>query len=185
MSKLAFIGRFLALFALLILLGWFARAPARYAGALHATANVIAPATSGWWLETRSDQGGTGQLWLRRGEQEMRMLLSLEALALSLLPFLALLGATPGLGWRQLLIRAAIGCAGLFALDLLVLLLYPVLVPSPTAAPTTTARVAEALTDISGTFLGLLTFVGGPVILWFALTFDRLRGVWGLGDKRR
>ncbi len=174
MSKLAFIGRFLALFALLILLGWFARAPARYAGALHATANLIAPATTGWWLETRNAQGGTGQLWLRRGEQEMRMLLSLEALALSLLPFLALLGATPGLGWRQLLIRAAIGCASLFALDLLVLLLYPSLVSNP-----------NALTDISGTFLGLLTFVGGPVILWFALTFDRLHDVWGLGDKRR
>ena len=31
-----------------------------------------------------------------------------------------------------------------------------------------------------GTFLGLLTFVGGPVILWFVLTFRQLQAVWRL-----
>ena len=47
--------------------------------------------------------------------------------------------------------------------------LYPWLVGNP-----------NAFTDIVGTFLGLLTFVGGPVILWFALTYEQLRGVWAL-----
>ena len=62
------------------------------------------------------------------------------------------------------------GVVGLFALDLLILLLYPFLVGSP-----------NAFTEIIGTFLGLLTFVGGPVILWFALTFRQLQSVWRLG----
>ncbi len=57
----------------------------------------------------------------------------------------------------------------LFALDLVVLLLYPWLVGSP-----------NAVTDITGTFLGLLTFVGAPVILWFMLTFRELGAVWRL-----
>ncbi|MEO8605087.1 MAG: hypothetical protein ABI629_21145, partial [bacterium] len=65
--------------------------------------------------------------------------------------------------------RAAIGVAALFALDLLVLLLYPWLVGNP-----------NAVTDITGTFLGLLTFVGAPVILWFALTYRSMRDVWQL-----
>ena len=53
------------------------------------------------------------------------------------------------------------------------MLLYPWLVGNP-----------DAVTDIVGTFLGLLTFVGGPVILWFALTYRELRGVWRLESRR-
>ena len=86
-----------------------------------------------------------------------------------MLPLLSLLGATPGLGAGAIALRALAGIAGLFALDLLILLLYPFLVGSP-----------NAFTDIIGTFLGLLTFVGGPVILWFVLTFKQLRPVWRL-----
>jgi hypothetical protein len=71
---------------------------------------------------------------------------------------------------RRWLLAALIGIAGFFLLDLLVVLLYPLLVTRP-----------NAVTDITGTFLGLLTFVGAPIILWFALTFERLRSVWRLG----
>ena len=34
----------------------------------------------------------------------------------------------------------------------------------------------NAFTDIIGTFLGLIAFVGAPVIIWFALTFRELQG---------
>jgi hypothetical protein len=169
MSKLAFIGRFLLVFAFLITIGWLTNAPSRYARLLQTTVGIAAPLTSGWWLEERNDQ-----IWFRQGEQEVRLLLSLEALSLGVLPFLSLLGATPGLGLRRFLACAVIGTAGIFALDLLVLLLYPYLVLQP-----------NAFTDVTGTFLGMLTFVGAPVILWFALTFDRLRGVWGLTDAEK
>jgi hypothetical protein len=32
-------------------------------------------------------------------------------------------------------------------------------------------------TDVLGTFLGLITFVGAPVIIWFALTFRQLQQI--------
>jgi hypothetical protein len=169
-SKALFVVRFLVVFALLIVLGWLTDAPARYATALRVVASFTSPVVNAWSLEER-DRSVTGrqEIWFRRGSEQMRLQLSLDALALGLLPLLSLLGATPGLGAARLAAAAAIGVGGLFVLDLLVLLLYPYLVGTP-----------NAFTDIAGTFLGLLTFVGGPVILWFVLTFSRLRTVWRL-----
>jgi hypothetical protein len=169
-SKALFVVRFLVVFALLIVLGWLTDAPARYASALRVAASLTSPVVNGWSLEERErSAAGRQQIWFRRGSEQMRLQLSLDALALGLLPLLSLLGATPGLGAARLAAVAAIGVGGLFVLDLLVLLLYPYLVGSP-----------NAFTDIAGTFLGLLTFVGGPVILWFVLTFAQLRTVWRL-----
>ena len=166
MSKPAFVGRFLVLFALLIVLGWATDAPARYAAMLRTATGAVSPLLNGWWIETRVDKVGKTETWFHRGDEELKLLLSLEALALGLLPLFALLGATPGLGWKRLAFAAAAGGGSLFALDALILLLYPALV-SGTAA-----------TELAGFFLGILTFVGGPIILWFVLTFDALRGVW-------
>lgn len=166
MSKPAFVGRFLALFALLILLGWATDASARYAALLRTATGAVSPVLNGWWIDTRVDKAGKTETWFHRGEDELKLLLSLEALALGLLPLFSLLGATPGLGWKRLTIGAVAGAASLFALDALILLLYPTLV------------TRSAATDIAGFFLGILTFVGGPIILWFVFTFDRLRDVW-------
>lgn len=168
-SKTRFVARFLAIFAFLIAVGWTTGAPAGYARALQTAAAVTSPLVNGWSLEARAPIATRQEIWFRRGNEQLRLGLGLDALALGLLPLLSLLAATPGLGVARLAARAALGIAGLFALDLLVLLLYPWLVGSPTA-----------LTDIIGTFLGLLTFVGGPVILWFVLTFRELAPVWRL-----
>jgi hypothetical protein len=170
-SKLAFVGRFLGGFAALIAIGWLTNAPAHYARLLEALGAVLSPLTNGWWLERRPTAQGV-TLWFRHGTQELKLLLSLESLSLGLLPLIALIAATPGLGWRRALGAVAIGSALFFALDLIVVLLYPLLVSTP-----------NALTDIVGTFLGLLTFVGAPIILWFVLTFDRLRSVWRLDGR--
>lgn len=168
-GTLRFVVRFLIVFALIIAVGWLSGAPARYATALRVGASITSPLANGWSLEERPRSTGRQEIWFRRGSDQLRLGLSLDALALGLLPLLALLAATPNLGATRFLARAAIGVAGMFALDLLVLLLYPLLVGSP-----------NAVTDIVGTFLGLLTFVGGPVILWFVLTFPQLRSVWRL-----
>lgn len=168
-SKPAFVGRFLAVFAVLVVAGWLTNAPKGYAAALRSAATLTSPLANGWSLEQRPSTTGRQEIWFRRGNEQLRLGLGLEALALGLLPLLSLLGATAGLGLSRLLTRAVVGIAALFALDLLILLLYPALVGSP-----------NALTDIVGTFLGLLTFVGGPVILWFALTFRELHDVWRL-----
>jgi hypothetical protein len=173
MNRAAFVLRFLALFAALVAAGGATGAARGYARLLEGAAALASPAATGWWLERRPGANDT-RLWYRSGEHALPLQLSLEALALGLLPFLSLLGATPGLGLRRLLTGAALGFAGLFLLDLLVLVLYPLLVSRP-----------NPFTDITGGFLGLLTFVGGPVILWFVLTYDRMRPVWRLGTSRR
>jgi hypothetical protein len=167
--KSVFVLRFLASFALLIAAGAALSAPTHYARALTMAARVTSPAINGWWLEERPATSGS-KLWFRAGTAELRLLLSLESLSLGILPFLALLAATPGLAVRRWIFAALIGIAAFFLLDLVVVLLYPILVSRP-----------NAVTDITGTFLGLLTFVGAPIILWFALTYDRLRSVWRLG----
>jgi hypothetical protein len=168
-----FVARFLLLFALLAALGWLSRAPHGYATLLRLAASATCPLINGWTLEDRSAVGGRQEIFFRQGNDELRLALGLDQLALGLLPLLALLGATPGLGPRRLATRAAIGVAALFALDLLIVLIYPWLVGDP-----------NPVTDILGTFLGLLTFVGGPVILWFVLTYEQLRGVWRLEPRR-
>jgi hypothetical protein len=168
-GRAAFVARFLALFAVLVVAGWLTAAPRGYAAALYGAAAVTAPLLTGWSLERRDESDGRQQIWFRHGGEQLRLALSLPQLALSALPLLALLGATPGLGWRRLASRAALGMGGLFGLDLLVVLLFPWLVGSP-----------GPVTDIAGTFLGLLTFVGAPVILWFALTYEHLRPFWRL-----
>lgn len=180
MNKGAFVLRFLAVFALVIVVGWAVNGSRYYAQALEAAARITSPVVTGWWLEERATPTGP-TLWFRfrsapapEAEKpiELKLLLSLESLSLGLLPFLALLSATPRIDLRRWLTSALLGSATFFLLDLIVVLLYPLLVSRP-----------NALTDITGTFLGLLTFVGAPIILWFALTFDQLRGVWKL-DKR-
>jgi hypothetical protein len=163
-----FVARFLLAFAVLTVLGAAGEVPRRYANALARAAAALSPLTNGWSLEERAAASPRERLWFRRGTEQMRLALSLEALALSLLPLLSLISATPLPGWRPRLVAAGLGILGLFALDLLVLLLYPVLV------------IDSAVTNIAGTFLGMLTFVGGPVILWFVLTYRWMRGVWRL-----
>ncbi len=167
-SKWNFVARFLLLFAALIFLGALSEAPRRYAAVLQRSAAVLSPMANGWSLEERVGASRAAKLWFRRGTEEMRLALSLEAMALSLLPLLSLIGATPAPSWRRALGAAALGVAGLFALDLLVLLLYPALV------------IDSPLSNIAGTFLGMLTFVGAPVILWFALTYRQMRSIWHL-----
>jgi len=165
---LRFVARFLLAFAILTVLGSVGAVPNRYAAVLARAGSALSPVTNGWSLEQRPGEIPRNRLWFRRGTEQLRMALSLEAMALSLLPLLSLIAATPLPGWGQTLGVAGLGVAGLFALDLLVLLLYPILV------------IDSAVTNITGTFLGMLTFVGGPVILWFVLTYRWMRGVWRL-----
>ena len=134
---------------------------------------ALSPLASGWSLSAREGPTGKRRLYFRRASEELRFLLDLKALALGILPLLALIGATPRLGWRDRARAAVLGIVGLFLLDLTVVLLYPFLVRAP-----------NAFKDILGEFLGMLTFVGGPVILWFALTYRQLGRTWGLGQGR-
>lgn len=169
--KTKFLLRFLLAFAVLIPLGVATDFPKAYSHFLEIAASGVSPAISGWSFE-RSESAGRSGLRFRRGPESLSFQLSLDALALGLLPLLSLILATPAMAHGQRAAAAAIGVAGLFALDLSILLAYPWLVRNP-----------NAVKDITGTFLGLLTFVGGPVILWFALTYRNLQEVWKLNER--
>ena len=66
--------------------------------ALRIAASITSPLANGWSLEERPAQAGRQEIWFRRGNDQLRLGLGLEALALGMLPLLSLLGATPGLG---------------------------------------------------------------------------------------
>ncbi len=166
--KWRFVGRFLVAFAVLIPLATTTDFPTHYASALESVGRVTSPALNGWSFERSADAGPSG-LRFRRGSESMRFELSLAAFALGLFPFLSLVGATPGMPLRRTAWAIVAGVSGLFALDLCVVLAYPWMVRNP-----------NDIKDITGTFLGLLTFVGAPVILWFALTYRYLAPVWRL-----
>jgi hypothetical protein len=170
--KARFLLGFLLTFAILIPLGVATDFPHVYARSLEVSGSVLSPALSGWSFE-RSAAAGPSGLRFRRGSESLPFQLSLDALALGLLPLLSLIGATPGMGAGRRAAAVAIGVAGLFALDLAILIAYPWMVRNP-----------NWFKDITGTFLGLLTFVGGPVILWFALTYRNLRDVWKFEQSR-
>lgn len=171
MSRVRFVGVFLVAFALVVTVSATADVPRYYGLTLRAVASVLQPALTGWRFEDLPDKQPA--LWLRRSDRRIPFYFSLEKWALGLYPLLSLIAATPRIGWRRRLLCGAGGIAGLLLLDLLVVLLYPFLLQE------------GALPQILGQFLGMVTFVGAPVILWFALTFREMRAVWRMGLTAR
>jgi hypothetical protein len=160
MSKLRFLGLFLLCFAMLLALWNVTPLSAGYTAALLEVAARIGPALHGWILEPATD--GFPR-WVR-DEASVELKIQFDALAVGVVPLLALIGATPGLAPLRRLRVAAIATLLFFAIDVLIVVLFPLLVHYDNAA-----------TDIGGTFLGMIGFVGAPVILWFVLTFPQIR----------
>lgn len=160
MSKLRFLALFLLFFA--ILLGLWNVTPLSewYTAALLEAARGIGPALHGWILEPASN--GFPR-WVR-DEASVELKIQFDALAVGVVPLLALIGATPGLAPLRRLRVTAVAILLFFAIDVLIVVLFPLLVHYDNAA-----------TDIGGTFLGMIGFVGAPVILWFVLTFPQIR----------
>ncbi len=161
MKKGRFLGACLLLFALL-LGAWKGTQSGRwYTDGVLASAAIVGPMLHGWVLETRADEAGP--VWVHGGNR-VKLSLQFDALAVGVVPLLALLAATPGLPLRR---RATVMCVGVglnFLADVLIVALFPVLV-----------FYKNPFTDVVGTFLGLIAFVGAPVIIWFALTFRELQ----------
>lgn len=162
LSKLRFLCTFLVAFAVLLVTWQRLDAGRWYTRALLATAAVVGPALHGWVLETGPD-AMTHATWVY-GDRHVRAALQFDALAVGMVPMLALLLATPALTlrWRATLIAA--GATLSFVLNTVIVALFPLLV-----------FYKNAFTDVLGTFLGVIGFVGAPVIIWFALTFRQLQ----------
>jgi len=178
--KWRFALRFLLAFAVLVPLWWRLDIPARYRAATLATAQVVSPLVHGWWLDY-DEPGMTDPVVFRRESVKLPMLLSVPLLSMSVMPFLSLIAATPGLGWRHSAIAALVGVATFFVLHVGIVVSYPALLNNP-----------SFVKDMLGIFSGLLAFVVGPLGLWFVLTYHALRDVWQLtpqvgetGDSRQ
>lgn len=169
--KWRFAGKFLLMFAVLIAVWWRLDVATRYRGAALATAQLVSPVVNGWWLDY-DRPGRSDDAAFRRGDRELPMLLQLPALSMGLMPFLSLVVATPGLGWKRAAVTAIVGAVLYFLVDVLIVLAYPPIMDHP-----------NVVKDTLGVFSGLVAFVVAPLGLWFVLTYPALRSLWQLGPQ--
>jgi hypothetical protein len=162
MKKTRFLVSCLVLFGVLLLAWKLTHAGQWYTEGMLALASLIGPALHGWVLQP-AVQGATAPVWVQ-GTHRVDLTIQFDALAVGLVPLLALIAATPGLGLRRRATLMLVGAALNFVVDAVILALFPLLV-----------FYQNAFTDVVGTFLGLIAFVGAPVIIWFALTFRELQ----------
>lgn len=163
---------FLLTFAILIGVWWWFDVATRYRGATLATAQLVSPVVNGWWLDY-DRPGLPSDVVFRRADRELPMLLQLPALSMGLMPFLSLVVATPGLGWKRAGVTAATGTLLYFLIDVIIVLAYPPIMDRP-----------NVVKDTLGVFSGLVAFVVAPLGLWFVLTYPALRSVWQLGPRQ-
>ncbi len=170
--KWRFALRFLLAFAALILLWWRLDVPTYYRLVTLATTQLVSPLISGWWLDY--DQPGMiDSVLFRRENVQLPMLLNVPLLSMSLMPFVSLVAATPGLGWRRGPLTAAFGVVLFFLVHLAIVLTYPWIMDRP-----------NFIKDTIGIFSGLVAFVVAPLALWFILTYPALRSTWQLSQAK-
>jgi hypothetical protein len=162
MNKVRFLATFLVTFAVFLVVWSKLEASRWYTDAVLACAGVVGPTLHGWVLEQSAASGGS-PIWVH-GNNQVRTAIQFDALAVGVVPVLALLAATPGLTLRRRGVLMLVGASLCFLVDVLIVALFPLLV-----------FYKNPFTDIVGTFLGLIAFVGAPVIIWGALTFRELQ----------
>lgn len=162
MTKLGFLARFLGGFAGFLTL-WGLTPLAEWSETLVlGAAGTIGPATHGWvLLEAIGDS--RFPVW-QRGAATVELRIQFDALTIGLVPLAALIAATPGLSWTRRMSTGVVGSALCLAIDIVIVTLFPLLV-----------HYENPVTGIGGTFLGLVGFVGAPVIVWFGLVHHDLR----------
>ncbi len=158
MNKVRFLATFLAVFAFLLVVWSKLEATRWYTDGMLACAGILGPPIHGWVLERRPQP-----VWVH-GDNQVRAAIQFDALAVGVVPAVALLAATPGLGLRRRGVLMLVAAALCFIVDALIVVLFPLLV-----------FYKNPFTDVIGTFLGLIAFVGAPVIIWGALTFRQLQ----------
>lgn len=160
MNKARFLVAFFALFAVLLILWTRSNASELYTGLLLGVSGPLGAALHGWILE----RGASGPpVWVHGGAR-VDLSIQFDALGVGLVPLIALLGATPAIAPRRRAVLILAGALLCFVFHALVVVLFPLLV-----------YYKNPFTDVVGTFLGLTSFVGAPVIIWFALVFPTIR----------
>jgi hypothetical protein len=160
MKKVRFLGTFFFLFALLLVLWNRLGAGHWYTELLLGVSGPIGATLHGWILERAA---ADTPAWVH-GSARVDLAIQFDALAVGLVPLVALLGATPGIAWKRRAALIGAGVALCFAFHAFVVVLFPLLVYHK-----------NAFTDVIGTFIGLIAFAGAPMIIWFALAFPTIR----------
>ncbi len=160
MSKSRFLAWFLVYFAVLLVLWSATPAAAWWRQLILGISGYVGAAVHGWILEVGP---GARPYWVN-GDTRVPLAVQFEALSVGLVPTLALLLATPGVRWSRRFALCVVAALLLLLIHVLVVVLFPLL-----------THYKNAATDVLGVFLGMVAFVGAPVIIWFALTFDRQR----------
>jgi hypothetical protein len=162
MKKTRFFVTFLLSFAAFLVVWGRTDAAHWHTRALLAFAQIAGPMLHGWVLEM-PPPGRPHPVW-RFGENQVEASMQFDALAVGLVPLLALLAATPGVPpWRRLW-RMLLGATINFTILGIIIAMFPLLV-----------FYKNPFTDVIGTFLGVVAFVGAPVIIWFSLSVRELR----------
>ncbi|GBD26522.1 hypothetical protein HRbin30_01854 [bacterium HR30] len=169
--KLKFALRFVAAFSLLLASWAVSEFGSAYRAAALAVTKVLSPLLTGWWMAPGEAEAHAVATFEK---EQLRIVLQIDPASLSMaqVPLLALIWATPGLGFRGTLVRSIVGLAAFFLVHVSVLLVYPVLLANP-----------NWFMDTIGVFTGLLSFVLAPQLLWFVLTYTRLKELWQLGGR--
>ncbi len=172
MTKTRFLLRFLLLFAVLLVLWSRSQVTRYYSDGAVALAARLGPPLHGWVLEQPPPPARP--VW-RRGDHRVEAALQFDALAVGVVPLLALILATPGVAWRVLGVRCIVGGLVNFLISTSIVTAFPLLV-----------FYKNPFTDIVGTFIGLIAFVGAPAIIWFTLCRRELPAhLFGAGTTAR
>lgn len=171
-----FLFRFFGLAAALFALWSFVGVGDLYARAVIAVANPMMRVLSGFWVtEVRPREGGVDVL-IRSDEtaaaghpDEIVPFQPREQFS-GVIPYLALLGATTGLGARRRLRALGIGMAALFAFHIGLTLMGPYMTGIPQShLGLEWMRRINRMIDVVYAFYGLVGYAALPFILWWAL----------------
>ena len=125
MNKVRFLATFLVVFAVFLVLWSKLEASRWYTNAVLACASVVGPTLHGWVLERNASGGGAPE-WVH-GTNRVRTAIQFDALAVGVVPALALLAATPGLTLRRRGVLMCVGGVLCLLIDALIVALFPLL----------------------------------------------------------
>jgi len=153
--------RFFAAFAFTMAVWHATPLPAWYEQAELTVAGIVGPAIHGWMLEPPAD-GRPRWRW-HRGPYSVDQVLELQQVASGLVPLVALIWALPQVPFAKRLGKTGAAVIIHFLLLAVVATAFPVLV-----------FYQNPLTDIAGTWLGFVTFVAAPALLWWVVCWNEL-----------
>ena len=167
---LAFLGKFLVLAAGLFWLWAFTPAGHLYTRLVAALGAPAVRLTSGFEVEGVASASGEPKILLRGMGRRMEAPFRPREQFSGLIPFLALLGATGGLGWRRRLRALLVGLPVLVAVHVGFVVLGPFMTGYPQAQlGVVWMRRINRVIDVGYTFYALVGYAALPFLLWFAL----------------